>query len=204
VSEAFRVALTFDAEHSSRSLCPPGNTDAILDTLQHAGVCGTFFLEGRWASAYPATAARIVADGHIVGNHSHFHAELTLFSDHGLQTDVGKSERTIRDVTGTDPRPWFRCPYGLGHDDPRVVSTLDGLGYKAVLWHIDAEDWEPVRAASAIADDAVSGARAHGDGAVVLLHTWPQHTANALTSVVERLEDAGAQSVGIDQLDKIP
>lgn len=204
MSEAFRVALTFDAEHPSRPLCPPGNADTILDTLARTGVRATFFLQGHWTSAYSAIAARISGDGHLVGNHSHFHAELPLFSDDGLRRDVVKSEARIRDVTGADPRPWFRCPYGAGHGDPRISSTLAELGYKSVFWHVDLQDWEPEREPGAIVDDAYNGARAQGDGAVVLLHTWPQHTAEALPAIVGRLANAGAQFVGVDELDQTP
>ena len=204
MSDRFRVALTFDAEHPSRPLCPPGNADAILDSLNDVDGRATFFIQGRWASAYPSTAARIASDGHVVGNHSHFHAAMPLLSDDGLKHDVTKSEDVIRTITGTDPRPWFRCPFGAGHDDPRVASTLKGVGYTDVFWHVEVDDWEPDRSASDIADDALTGSRRHGDGAVVLLHTWPQQTAAALPRILKGLGDAGAQFVGIDELDDLP
>ena len=204
MSESVRVALTFDAEHPSRPKCPAGNSEVILDTLQAAGVRATFFVEGRWASAYPSGAARMAADGHLIGNHSHFHAELPLLSDNGLRTDVARSEETIYAVTGADPRPWFRCPYGAGHDDRRIVSTLADLGYQSVFWHTALDDWEPARTAGAIAEDAVAGARSHGDGAVILLHTWPRNTAVALPVIVERLDTSGARLVGLDELDTVP
>ena len=65
-------------------------------------------------------------------------------------------------------RPWFRCPFGDGHDDPRVLGLLGDLGYRNVHWHVELEDWEPWRAAEDIARDAIDGAGRHGDGAVVL------------------------------------
>ena len=56
-----QVALTFDAEHPSRSGTDPGTADAILDALAEAQVRGTFFIQGRWASAFPRLARRIAA-----------------------------------------------------------------------------------------------------------------------------------------------
>ena len=40
---------------------------------------------------------------------------------------------------------------------------------------------------------------AHGDGAVVLLHTWPDATADALPDVIDRLAAAGASWIGVEQ-----
>ncbi len=36
--------------------------------------------------------------------------------------DVRAAERAIIATTGIDPRPWFRCPFGAGSDDPRVLA----------------------------------------------------------------------------------
>ena len=63
-----RVALTFDAEHPSRAGQSTDAPHRILDVLHRTGVRGTFFLQGRWATAFPATARRIAEDGHLVGN----------------------------------------------------------------------------------------------------------------------------------------
>ena len=121
----FRVALTFDAEHPDRPT-QPGVAESILDRLEGAGARASFFVQGRWALAYPGTARRIPAAGHLVGNHSHYHAQMPLFSPAGLATDVRDAEAAICDVLGVDPRPWFRCPFGHGHDDPAIVGGARG------------------------------------------------------------------------------
>ena len=54
--------LTFDAEHPGQSLCPPGNAELILDILAQTGTRATFFVQGRWATAYPSVARRIADD----------------------------------------------------------------------------------------------------------------------------------------------
>ena len=196
-----RVALTFDAEHPDRPLCPPGNADRILDALRDADVRATFFLQGRWARSQPVIARRIAEDGHLVGHHSHYHARMPLLTDDGLRQDVREGEEAIREIAGADPRPWFRCPFGAGHDDARVLGALKELGYRNVHWDVELEDWEPWRSAPDIARDAVDGALARGDGAIVLLHTWPDPTAAAVPTILEELAANGARFVGIDELD---
>jgi peptidoglycan/xylan/chitin deacetylase (PgdA/CDA1 family) len=41
---------------------------------------------------------------------------------------------------------------------------------------------------------------ARGDGAIVLLHTWPDPVAPALAELVQRLRDGGATFVRVDEL----
>jgi peptidoglycan-N-acetylglucosamine deacetylase len=199
VSE-LRVAMTFDAEHPDRSQCPPGTQEKVLATLRELDLRSTFFLQGRWVTAYPETARRIVEDGHLIGNHSDHHAHVTEFSDEGLRADVRAAEESIRDVAGADPRPLFRCPFGDGHDDPRVLGVLRDLGYDNVHWDVDGEDWDDHRTAGELVERIVDGVAARGDGAIVLLHTWTGPTPEALVEIVERLRVDGATFVTVDEV----
>jgi peptidoglycan-N-acetylglucosamine deacetylase len=199
VSEV-RVALTFDAEHPDRSQCPPGTQEAIVDALEDAGLRATFFLQGRWVTAYPATARRIAERGHLIGSHSDYHARMPLLSDDGVRADVAGAARAIEDVAGVDPRPWFRCPFGEGHDDARVLSLLEGLGYRNVHWDVDGEDWGDDRTASDVEQAIVDATLRASDGVVVLLHTWPAPTLAALPAIVRRLREAGASFVTVDEV----
>ena len=195
----FRVALTFDTEHPDRP-CLPGTTDALLDALARRGIRATFFIQGRWAETYPSAVARIVDDGHLVGNHSHYHARMPLLTDEGLADDLADASVAIEAAAGVSPRPWFRCPFGAGVDDERVLAAAASAGYRHVGWHVAADDWEPARGADGIEREIVDGTLAHGDGAVVLLHAWPTAMLEAFEPIVTRLLDADARFVGIDEL----
>ncbi len=199
---SFRIALTFDAEHPDRPTMP-GVTAAILDVLGSLAVPAAFFVQGRWAEADPSAARRIADDGHLVGNHSHHHARMTLLTRHGIDRDVRAAETAIRAATGVDPRPWFRCPFGAGAGSARLIDRLDGLGYRDVGWHVDGRDWSGVTA-RLLATRVVRGVERHGDGAVVLLHGWPAPTPRALPSLIAELRRQGGVFVRLDGLDALP
>jgi peptidoglycan/xylan/chitin deacetylase (PgdA/CDA1 family) len=199
VSE-FRVALTFDAEHPSRRQCPPGNVDRILATLAEEKVRASFFLQGRWVTAYPGAAAAIAANGHLVGNHSHWHAPMSLLSDDGIAIDVKEAQDRIATIAGLDPRPWFRCPFGKGADDRRVLDKLASCGYRNVHWTVAGDDWLDDRSPDDLQRDLLAKTLQHGDGAVVLLHTWPAAAAAALPGLIQQLAGDGARFVAIDEL----
>lgn len=198
-----RVALTFDAEHPDRPTST-GAAEQLLELLDRLSVPATFFIQGRWAEAYPATARRIVEAGHAVGSHSFYHARMPLLSDVGLEVDVGEAQRVLREIVGTDPRPWFRFPFGEGDDDARVLAALDRLGYLNVGWDVVAEDWDPRRTPEQVEAAVTAGACARGDGGVVLLHAWPDRTLAAFPGIVARLRETGATFVRIDALDRLP
>ena len=200
MTEPMRVALTFDAEHPDRPN-DGDRTPAILDALAATSARATFFIQGRWAEAFPDLAGSIAGGGHLIGNHSFYHARLPLFHLEGLERDVKDAEEVIRSVTGHDPRPWFRAPFGNGADRAELVEALRGFGYRHIGWHIESNEWEPGRNAEEILRSVVDGAVAHGDGAIALLHTWPRPVAPALPAILAELRERGAIFVGVDQLD---
>jgi peptidoglycan/xylan/chitin deacetylase (PgdA/CDA1 family) len=199
----FRVALTFDAEHPDRP-SEDRVEERLLDALDQRSTVATFFIQGRWAEAYPSTARRIGESGHLVGSHSHYHARMALLTKAGLRSDIAAAERTIIDATGVSPRPWFRCPFGSGSGDQRVQSVVREAGYRHVGWHVIGRDWPSERTATEVEDAIVEGCLARGDGAVVLLHSWPDRTLGAIDGAIERLSGHGATFVRIDGLDDIP
>lgn len=161
----------------------------------------TFFVQGRWAEAYPRLAGQLVDDGHLIGSHSFYHARMPLFDRRGFRTDVHAAERAIIRFVGVDPRPWFRMPFGSGADRGRLVTELAELGYRHVGWHVSGVDWHRRRTGRGVEEAVVSGSISHGDGTIVLLHTWPDATAGALAGIASRLRAAGAELVRVDQLD---
>ena len=194
-----RIALTFDAEHPDRPH-RPGGTERVLATLAATGTTASFFVQGRWAEAFPGLARSIADGGHLVGNHSHYHVRMPLLSARGLATDVRAAERAIRRATGRDPRPWFRCPFGAGTDDPAILGALERLGYRETRWDVDGLDWRSTATGRRLASEAADAALAHGDGAVILLHPWTTATGRALPALIDRVRAGGGEFVRLDAL----
>jgi peptidoglycan/xylan/chitin deacetylase (PgdA/CDA1 family) len=193
-----RVALTFDTEHPGHPTAP-GVEDRILEALADAGLHATFFLQGRWAQAYPERALKISAAGHLIGNHSHYHAPMDFLTREGFRRDLASAEGAIKAATGVDPKPWFRCPYGSGADDPRLLERLVELGYRDVGWNVDSRDWAEGRRDDEVVADVLDGIRSREDS-IVLLHGWPAVTAEALPRIVRGLVDLDADVVDVREL----
>jgi len=148
----------------------------------------------------PEAAREIVGAGHRIANHSHYHARMDLLTDEGFRHDVAEAEATIQDVTGADPRPWFRCPFGSGMDDPRVLGLLTELGYEHVGWDVDPKDWDVGREGPDVETAAVDGVLGRANDSIVLFHGWPGSTADALPRIVERLAAEQVEFVSVDAL----
>ena len=195
-----QVALTFDTEFPGRPTSA-GVEDRLLAALAHRGVTATFFLQGRWVRANPDQARRIAAAGHRIANHSNFHAPLNGLDDGMLRYDIRRAEETIRETTGVDPRPWFRCPFGAGMDDERVLAALRELGYRHVGWDVDPEDWNEEHDAAEVERLVLGGVRGRDQDAIVLLHGWPEATAEALPRILSALVADGGELVSVDALE---
>jgi peptidoglycan-N-acetylglucosamine deacetylase len=171
----------------------------ILAALDEAGVRATFFLQGRWARAYPEVARSIAETGHVIGNHSHHHAPMDGLLDDYFREDVRDAEEWIQRSTGANPRPWFRCPFGSGMEDARVLGLLGELGYRHVGWDVDPRDWEERRTRSELCERVFDGVGAR-ESSIVLMHGWPAVTAQALPELLGALRAAGAEFTTVDEL----
>ena len=197
-----RVALTFDAEHADRP--NPGGTEQLLEVLAAAATRATFFLQGRWVESvhrwrgHWSTAATSSAVTAITTR------ACRISPTRGSLTTSSAAEEAIRQTCGVDPRPWFRCPFGDGASDPRVLGAIAAAGYRHVGWHVDGEDWAEDATAEGLERRVREGIRGAGDGAVVLLHGWPAVTPTAVERLLASAADDGVTYVGIDELGVAP
>ncbi|HEY5521489.1 MAG TPA: polysaccharide deacetylase family protein [Candidatus Limnocylindrales bacterium] len=196
------MALTIDVEHPDRPT-RTGVTEDILEALAARDVQATMFIQGRWAQAYPDLARTIAGAGHVIGCHSHFHARMPMLTRRGLTSDVQSATRAILDITGVDPRPWFRCPFGALDRGTAVLDQLRTLGYRNVGWNVDSRDWAS-GGATGVARRVIDGVVEHGDGSIVLMHGWPAPNPQAVARIVDELRDNGAIFVTVDALDALP
>jgi peptidoglycan-N-acetylglucosamine deacetylase len=156
------LALTYDDGPNDL------HTERLLDVLQQYEIKATFFLIGRFVDARRQIARRIVADGHLVGNHTTTHPSLLLLSREGIVRELSECSRIIADVTGVDPR-YFRPPFGARR--PTVLSAARALGLIPVMWDTTCFDWRATTTADSIEGHARrSIEKERGRGHIILLH----------------------------------
>jgi peptidoglycan/xylan/chitin deacetylase (PgdA/CDA1 family) len=151
------VYLTFDDGPDRRY------TPQVLDLLRRYDAHATFFAVGRSVEAEPALARRIVRDGHMLGNHTFSHRDLTTLGASAFFAEVDRAHAAIRRATGLSAR-WLRPPYGAVSASVRSLAAA--RGYRLALWDVDPQDWRRPGAA-AIAASVLAHVR---PGANVLLH----------------------------------
>jgi peptidoglycan/xylan/chitin deacetylase (PgdA/CDA1 family) len=184
------VALTFDDGPD------PGFTPRVLDVLRRYGVRATFFCIGLHANAYPELVARIVDEGHGIGNHTWSHPYLPDLSREEVLRQVETTGAALARVTGTAPA-LVRPPYGAR--TPEVLRWLAGQDLTTVLWDVDPSDWAAPPAA-AIAAEVTAATTA---GSVVLMHDGGGDrtgTVAALPEILENLLGRGFRFVTVADL----
>ena len=191
------VALTFDAGANGDGI------PSILQTLTQHGVPATFFLTGRWVTAYPTYATQIGA-AFPVGNHSQSHPDLTTLPDDSVRAEVASAADAIVSATGRDTHPWFRFPYGAR--DARTLAIVNDLGYGSVRWTTDTLGWKGTstgQSATSVVQRIMDDLR---PGQIVLMHVGSHPTdgstldADALPEAIRRIRDAGYDFVDLDDL----
>jgi peptidoglycan/xylan/chitin deacetylase (PgdA/CDA1 family) len=126
------LALTFDDGPN------PACTPRLLDILAQRGVKATFFLVGRFAEQESALARSIAAAGHLVGNHSWSHPDLSLTAAHRIREELVRTKDKLEQITG-NPVRFFRPPFGARR--PYVLRTARELGMIPVMWNAMTNDW---------------------------------------------------------------
>lgn len=192
-----RVALTFDTE-PQRPGGDPSTLTRILDALTARGVSATFFVQGSWVRDNPEEARRMVAEGHRLGNHTFDHVLPGAIRPEELVGQIESCESQVKATTGSTTRPLFRCPQNSGALDPSVRRTIHDAGYVQVGWSVDSWDWQERIESSEVAINVLRGVDAHPDGCVVLLHSWPEATAEALPGLLDALTAKGCSFVVVD------
>ena len=88
------AALTFDdGPH-------PKYTEQLLDGLKERGVAATFFVTGENAENYPDIIRREQEEGHLIGNHTWSHVDVTKMSDKQACEEITKTSELVRSIVG--------------------------------------------------------------------------------------------------------
>lgn len=164
---------------------------------QHS-VPATFFVVGPYLEQNPELVKRMVSEGHIVGNHTYHHYDMSKISD---PDTFAKELQDVADkyqqITGQQMLPYYRPPQGIYSEEN--LKLAQSLGYRTVFWSLAYVDWLQDKQPSK--DEAFSKLipRIH-DGAIVLLHSTSSTNAEILDELLTKWEELGYRFGSIEDL----
>ena len=186
------IYLTFDAGYEN------GCTEKILDILKQHQVSAAFFLVGNYMERNADLVRRMVDEGHIVGNHTMHHYDMSKLTDkEAFAKELTDLEVLFTKITGKQMPKYYRPPQGIYSQDNLVLAR--DMGYQTVFWSLAYVDWnndnQPTR------EQAFNKLlpRTH-NGAVVLLHSTSQTNAEILDELLTTWKQQGYTFGTIDQL----
>ena len=175
--------LTFDAGFEN------GCTEKILDTLKAHKVPAAFFLVGNYLERNPDLVRRMVEEGHIVGNHTMHHKDMSKLNDPEVfGRELRDLEDLFREVTGKELPRYYRPPQGVYSEEN--LKMAQEMGYKTVFWSLAYADWDNEKQPTREQAFGKLLPRIH-NGAVVLLHSTSQTNAEILDELLTKWEEMG-------------
>jgi len=195
------VALTFDDGPNEPY------TSQILDILDRYGTGATFFVIGENVISYPDVARRIIADGHVVGNHSYSHRANHAVTYQGCR-DLAMAQMAIKDTVGFEPH-LYRPPHGKA--SPWELECVEKGGLVQVTWSVASRD-QYVSSAQVFARNILNEVE---PGKIILFHDGygtlhdcdlanKSLTVEALPLIIEHLQAQGYRFVTVSELLGVP
>ena len=182
-TEQKTIYLTFDAGYEN------GYTATILDTLKKHNVPACFFVVGNYIDSAPELVQRMVDEGHIVGNHTLHHPDMSKISDmDSFQAEITGLEEKFTALTGQPMQKFYRPPQGKFSEEN--LRQAQELGYTTVFWSLAYVDWYTDNQPTEEHAFSKLLPRIH-NGAIVLLHSTSETNARILDELLTRWEQEG-------------
>lgn len=178
------IAITFDDGPSSRY------TGRLLDGLKERNVKASFFLIGENAEENPELVERIYKEGHLIGNHTYSHVQMTHLSEEAAVGEIERTDQVISAITG-EHVAYMRPPFGAWQRELEVRMEV-----LPVLWSVDPLDWTTENV-----DEIVSKVVTEvEEGDIILLHDCYASSVEAALRIVDILQKEGYEFVTVDRL----
>ena len=184
MEDSRKIAITFDdGPH-------PYYTEQLLDGLKERGVKATFFVTGMHAEQYPELICRMSEEGHLIGNHTYSHMQLSSSNSDSFKEELIQTNEVIEELTGQEVQ-YVRPPYGTW--DKKFEKELNMF---PVLWTVDPLDWCSDNVAG-IVHKVTSKVK---ENAIILMHDEYKSTVTAALQVIDELTEEGYEFVTVDEL----
>ncbi len=186
------IYLTFDAGYEN------GCTAAILDALKKHSAPACFFVVGNYIDTAPELVLRMVQEGHIVGNHTLHHPDMSAIQDEAsFAAEINGLADKYRELTGEEMKKFYRPPQGKFSESNLAMAQK--LGYRTIFWSLAYVDW--------YTDDQPTDEQAFSKlvprihpGAVVLLHSTSETNARILDELLGKWEALGYRFGSLEEL----
>ena len=185
------IYLTFDAGYEN------GNVEKILDILKDENVKGSFFILENLLIRHPNLVCRMQNEGHVVGNHTANHKDISKLSFSDLKKELETVEALFKEKTSRELPKYFRPPEG--RFSLEAITNLEKLNYKTVLWSLAYADWDNNNQPSP--DKAIEKIMSNiHSGAIILLHPTSETNVKILPHIIKELKEQGYEFKTIENL----
>lgn len=186
------VYLTFDAGYEN------GYTAEILDILKEKKVPAAFFLVGNYIEENPELVKRMEAEGHIVGNHTMHHPDMSAIADEeAFKSEISELEDTYRNAVGKEIPKFYRPPQGKYSE--ANLQQASRLGYTTLFWSLAYVDWLENDQPDETESINLLNKRIH-PGAIVLLHSTSKTNSRILGELIDGWKSKGYEFRSVSEL----
>lgn len=177
------IYLTFDAGYEN------GNTSKILDALKKHNAQGAFFLVGNYISTSPDLVKRMLQEGHIVGNHTYSHPDMSqILTKESFSKEISQLEELFLQITGKEIDKYYRPPQGKYSE--KNLKMANEMGYKTIFWSLAYVDWYEKQQPTHEEAYEKLLSRIH-PGAIVLLHSTSKTNGEIMDDLLTKWEEMG-------------
>jgi len=182
-TEEKMIYLTFDCGFEN------GYTESILDALKKHNATATFFVVGHYLESAPELVKRMVEEGHIVGNHTYNHPDMSKISDRAaFQKEMDDTRSLYEEITGEEMQMYYRPPQGKY--SVANLQMAKELGYNTFFWSLAYVDWYQDKQPSHEEAFNKLTSRIH-PGAIVLLHNTSKTNGEIMDELLTKWEEMG-------------
>ena len=128
-----KILLTFDDGPN------PETTEMILNELNNYKISAAFFCVGNNVQRYPELAKDILADGHLIANHTFNHKIITKFPLNLAKDEIQKFNDISEEVLKQNPQ-YFRPPHGKFNF--KTQRLMNHFNLKNVMWSLMTYDFQ--------------------------------------------------------------
>ena len=186
--EPKKIALTFDdGPH-------PKYTEQLLDGLKERGVVATFFVTGENAENYPDIIRREQDEGHLIGNHTYSHIQLTSRNRESFREELVQTNEILERKSQGEKNKL--CPAAItAVGNKSFEKELNIVPGSCGIY--DPHGTGVPTNADCIASKVVEKA---GDGDIILMHDYYENSVTAALEVVDILQKRGFQFVTVEEI----